>query len=263
MTSASNPTETAAGAASPRALMRILGIFEGIAQSGKGMTLAELATLLAAPKSSLLLLLRPLVANDYLIHDAGAYKLGTNIFQLASAVLSGRDLSKLIRPFLEKLVAATGETVYLAAIDKEARVATYVQGIDSPQAVRYSVAAGSVRPLYTSAAGKLLLAFQDPAWRDNYIKTTKLKPLTPATTVDRNELKAELAAIRKSGVAISIGEAVEDAAGIAAPLFNSDGSVTHALLIAAPAERFKRALPALRQAILETSRDASAIKAAG
>ncbi|WP_454691335.1 IclR family transcriptional regulator [Achromobacter aloeverae] len=262
MTSEAKFSVTAAGTASPRALMRILGIFEGIAESGKGMTLADLAAYLSAPKSSLLLLLRTLVANDYLVHEAGVYRLGTNIFQLASAVLSGRDLSKLIRPFLEKLVATTGETVYLAAIDHEAQVATYVQGIDSPQAVRYSVPAGVVRPLYTSAAGKLLLAFQDPSWRDNYIKNAKLKAWTPATTIDKNVLKTELAEIRKSGVALSIGEAVEDAAGIAAPLFNSDGSVTHAILIAAPAERFKRALPALRQAILETARDASAIKAA-
>ncbi|GAA4322633.1 IclR family transcriptional regulator [Pigmentiphaga soli] len=245
------------GDGSPRSLMRILGIFDTIAKTGDGMTLAQLSAALASPKSSLLLLLRPLVANEYLLHEGGLYRLGPGIFRLASNVLSGREFPKLIRPYLEQLAERTGESVFLAAIDHNAQVATYVECIDSPQAVRYSVPPGTVRPLYTSAAGRLLLAFQDDAWRDAYLKSVKLKPLTRITTVDRTALKQELLAIRKAGVAVSIGEAVEGAAGVAAPVFDPAGTVSHALMVAAPVDRFKSALPALKKAVIEIAQSAS------
>ena len=54
----------------------------------------------------------------------------------------------------------------------------------------------------------------------------RLEPLTPRTTTDPNELRERLAAIRREGFAISLGETVPGAAGLAAPIFNADGSVT-------------------------------------
>lgn len=251
------PTSASPGNGSPRSLMRILGIFETIAKTSEGMTLAQLSTSLASPKSSLLLLLRPLVANDYLVHGSGLYRLGPSIFRLASDVLSVRDFSKLIRPYLEDLAQRTGESVFLAAIDLDAQVASYVECIDSPQAVRYSVPPGTVRPLYTSAAGRLLLAFQEDEFRERYLKSVKLKALTPLTSTDRNALKRELDAIRLAGVSISMGEAVVGAAGIAAPVLSADGTVTHALLVAAPVDRFKSALPHLRKTVMEIAQNAS------
>jgi IclR family acetate operon transcriptional repressor len=241
----------------PRSLLRILGIFEVIAKSKKGMTLAELSAALSAPKSSLLLLLRPLVAHNYLMHNAGQYELGRSIFQLSSEILSGREFNKVIRPYIEELAERSNESVYLAVLDKETRLATYVEGIESRQAVRYAVPAGTVRPLYASAAGKLLLAFQKSDWQERYIKATRFKPLTSKPAVEKADLQRELAEIRKSGVAISIGDAVAGAAGIAAPILMDDGTATHALLIAAPVDRFERALPGLRKMLLEVAANAS------
>jgi len=132
-----------------------------------------------------------------------------------------------------------------------------VECIDSPQAVRYSVPPGTIRPLYTSAAGRLLLAYQDDDFRARYLKSVKLKALTALTPIDRQALKRELESIRETGVAISIGEAVVGAAGIAAPVLSADGTVTHALLVAAPVDRFKSALPSLREAVVAIAKSAS------
>lgn len=252
-------TKTSPSVNEPRSLLRILGIFEVLAKSKKGMTLAELSAALDAPKSSLLLLLRPLVTHSYLIHSEGQYELGRSIFQLSSEILSGRQFNKLIRPFIEGLAKESGESVYLAALDKDTKLVTYVEGIESRQAVRYAVPAGTVRPLYASAAGKLLLAFQKSDWQERYIKATKFKPLTSKPVVEKAALQKELVAIREAGVAMSIGDAVAGAAGIAAPILLDDGTATHALLIAAPADRFERNLPKLRKTLLEVAADASAM----
>src|SRR5829696_8500242 len=177
---------------SPRSLTRVLGLFGAIAKSGDGMTLARLAVELGSPKSSLLTLLRPLVAKGYLIHESGVYRLGPAIFKLAADILSTRSFPKLIRPFMQQLMESSHESVYLAIIDKGARCVTYVEGVESPQPVRYMAPLGSPRPLYCSAAGRPLLAYADDAFREQYVNSVQLKSMTDRTLTNRAELKKEL-----------------------------------------------------------------------
>ena len=244
---------------SPRSLTRVLGLFGAIARAADGMTLARLSTEIDSPKSSLLTLLRPLVVKGYLMHEGGVYRLGPAIFRLAADILSTRSFPKLIRPFMQQLVERSQESVYLAVIDRQARCVTYVEGIESPQPIRYRAPLGSPRPLYCSAAGRLLLAYADEAWREGYLRTVQLKPMTERTLTHRAELRKELQKIRKSGLAISIGEAVPGAAGLAAPVFDTDGKPAAALLIGAPVDRFERELPALRKLMKEVAMQASGI----
>lgn len=237
--------------------MRVLGLFEAVSAAREGRTLAQLSVQLGSPKSSLLLLLRPLVAGGYLLHVDNRYRLGAAAYKLASAILATRDLAQSMGPYLEDLATRTRESVFLALLDREARLVTYVDRIDSPQAVRYSVPVGTMRPLYCSAAGLVLLAFQDEEWRERYLRTAQIKPLTPDTVVGKAAIRAQLARIREEGVAVSVGAAVTGVAGIAAPVFDPDGSVCAALLIGAPADRFRGELPALRRAIVQVAKQAS------
>ncbi len=241
----------------PRSLLRIMGIFQAIARSRDGMTLAELSAALAAPKSSLLLLLRPLVAHNYLVSVSGQYALGRSIFQLSSEVLSAREFTKQIRPYIDELAERSGESVYLAVLDPEVKVSIYIEGIESRQAVRYAVPVGTTRPLYASAAGKAMLAFQEDSWIKSYIKNTEFKSLTSKPVIKKTALHKELITIRQEGLSINIGDAVEGAAGIAAPIAATGSSATHALLIVAPIPRFEKALPALRELLLDVTQEVS------
>ncbi|ADP19961.1 MULTISPECIES: IclR family transcriptional regulator [Achromobacter] len=250
-------SETAPASTEPRSLLRILGIFEVLARTEGGVTLAELSGALEAPKSSLLLLLRPLVAHKYLMHGDGRYELGPSIFQLSAEVLASAGITRILRPYVEKLAAQCDESVFLAMIDKEAKTVTYIDSIDSRQAIRYSVPIGTKRPLHVSAAGKVLFAFQDADWCKKYLKTAKFKPLTSKPLPERAAFEAELNEIRASGIAVSIGEAVAGAAGIAAPVVKADGSATYAFMIAAPIDRLVESMPALRELLLEVAADAS------
>lgn len=250
-------SETSSATSEPRSLLRILGIFEVLARGAGGATLAELSGELEAPKSSLLLLLRPLVAHKYLMHTAGRYELGPSIFQLSAEVLASAGVTKILRPYLEDLAARCEESVFLALIDKESKTVTYIDGIDSKQPVRYSVPIGTKRPLHVSAAGKLLFAFQDPAWQRKYLKTAKLKSMTGKPLPDKEALAMQLQEIREAGIAVSMGEAVTGASGIAAPILKADGTASYALMIAAPSDRFAQSLPVLRKLLHEVAAAAS------
>ncbi|CAM3656821.1 Bacterial transcriptional regulator family protein 42 [Bordetella sputigena] len=251
------PSESSATPAEPRSLLRILGLFEVLARNAGGATLAELSIELEAPKSSLLLLLRPLVAHKYLFHTAGRYELGPAIFQLSAEVMASAGVTKILRPYLEQLASRSEESVFLVQVDKESKAVTYIDGIDSRQAIRYSVPIGTKRPLHVSAAGKVLFAFQDQEWRKKYLKTARLKPMTSKPLPDKTALEAELEEIRASGISISMGEAVPGASGIAAPIVKADGTATYALMIAAPSDRFVHTMPSLRQLIREVAAEAS------
>jgi DNA-binding IclR family transcriptional regulator len=248
------PAEPAEGS-SARSSARLVGVFEALARSEEGMSLAELSLALGAPKSSLLGQLRAMVSASYLAHGHGLYRLGPRSFRLAADILAVRRFPNLVRPVLQDLNARTNETVFLVQLDRVARRATYVDGIDSPNPVRYTVPTGTSRPLYVSAGGLMLLAFQEPGWIDAYLGSVSLDPLTERTITDVGALRHRLQTIRRDGFAISIGETVPGAAGVAAPIFNSDGSVTAGLLIAAPVERFEKQLAAFKRLL----RDATAI----
>jgi len=241
----------------PKSTLRLLGIFDVISQAPDGLTLAKLSLLLESPKSSLLNLLRPLVAQDYLSYGNGVYTLGPRAFSLASGILAARKQPLLIRGFAQELAAATRETVIVAVRDVSADLAAYVDVIESPQLVRYSVPAGVTRPLYCSAAGRLLLAFQPEDWREAYFERVDLKPLTAHTVTKVSELRTIIAEIRRTGIAYSSNEAVEGAAGVAAPVRDAEGTVVAALLVAAPAIRAEQNFSHLRQEVIRAAARAS------
>jgi len=258
--SSSTAAEAAeADGSSGRSSARLVAALEALTRAEEGMGLAELSLAVGAPKSSLLGILRSLVRLGYLAHAHGLYRLGPRSFRLAADMLAVRRFPSLVRPVLQDLHAQTEETVFLVQLDDVARRVTYVEGIDSPNPVRYTVPTGTTRPLYVSAGGLMLLAFQDPGFIDTYLRAVPLDPLTPRTITDVAKLRQRLQTIRREGFGVSIGETVPGAAGIAAPIFNADGSVTAGLLIAAPIERFEKQLPRFKRLLQEATSIVSGI----
>ncbi|NMF88568.1 IclR family transcriptional regulator [Aromatoleum petrolei] len=241
----------------PRSLTRLLGLFDALARSPNGLTLAELNVTLESPKSSLLNLLRPLVNDGYLNHDGSRYLLGPAVFRLAANVMSVWNFSKVLHPYLEELANRCHETVYVGILDREQGVITYLQVIESAHSVRYSMPVGTSRPLYCTAAGRLLLAHADREWQEEYMRRTKMEPRTPQTITRKKELRAELENVLQKGYSVSVGELMRESAGIAAPIFGTDGKVVAALAIGAPSDRFEQERPLLQEALLDVATRAS------
>lgn len=234
----------------PRSLTRLLAIFDALSASPDGLSLAELSTMLGSPKSSLLNLLRPLVTEAYLIHGGGFYRLGPSTFRLASRVRDAWQLLRIVRPFMDQLATRTGESVLLSVKDADKGLQTYVDIVHSAHPVRYQIAVGTVRPLYASTAGRVLLAYSMPAWRQDYVAKVEFNVHT-AMPITKAWLKRDLEQICEDGVAWSVDGYMVGLSAVAAPLFDASGACVAAMNIAGPTDRFRADLETRKVAVRE------------
>ena len=253
--------------AGPQSVGRIFAILDSIAASGASASLSELAKISGAPKTSLVGLLAGLTAEACLVRDeARRYSLGPRVQSLAMRAMAGRELVVLARPIFEALVEATGETAVLGAMAPDADLVTYLDRVESSNPIRYAVTVGERRDLYSTASGKALLAHFEPARLRKYLAAMPRKRFTATTITGAADLIAELSRIRRDGLARTNGERVKGASGMAAPIFDGDGTVVAALLIAGPSERMranaKHNERALRRAAEECTRLAGGAPAA-
>jgi IclR family acetate operon transcriptional repressor len=238
-----NSPDDSRDAGGPRSLARLLQLFDVLAAAPDGLSLAELNTMLETPKSSLLNLLRPLVADGYLVHSRSRYRLGIRAFRLATGIMAAWDLARVYLPFVEMLAARSDETAMLAVADLPSGTLSYVDVVVSAQPVRYQLAEGTTRPLHGAAAGRVLLAYSPPGLVKAYLRGAELdsamhKPFT------RKGLKAELAAIRAAGHASSIDTFIQGLGSIASPILDSAGHCVAALAIGGPSDRISANLDA-------------------
>lgn len=229
---------TGAGAAQEhRTVTRVMTILELVASSSTGMTLAELATALEAPRSSVHYIAKGLVAKGYLT-DIGVYTLGPAVETLLGARTS--SIEHIARPSLESLHREFDETVLLCLRVGEQVV--YADTIESTRAVRFSARAGDRRPLYPSTAGRCFLAYGDHTFRNDYLRRHIDDPAT------RARLRDELSRIERDGVAYSDAEATPDLGGVHAPVFR-DGVHVAVVTVAGPVTRFEPQLDAITEAV--------------
>ncbi len=244
-------------AGSPMALTRVLQLLRLLADAPAGLALAPLCVAMNAPKTSVLSLLRGLTAQGYLQRSDTVYRLGPESFALGSALVAACPLDVVALPYLHEAVARCGETALIARIDRAAGELVYGLIVESARPIRYAVTAGTTRPLFISAAGRALLAFQDEAWRRGYLRHASLRAMTEHSITDRTQLTRLIDEIRAKGVAVTFGEVTPDVAGFAAPIFEPDGSVNAALLIATPLERGRATADALQGLVLELAQNIS------
>ncbi|MBI2748800.1 MAG: IclR family transcriptional regulator [Burkholderiales bacterium] len=236
------------------AVTRVLRLLRILADHPDGLALTPLCVAMNAPKTSVLSLLRGLTEHGYLQHDNAIYRLGPESFSLGASLVSARSLDVVVMPFLREAVARSGE---IARIDRTAGQLIYSPIIESTRTIRYAVPVGTTRPLFASSAGRVLLAFQDEAWRREYLQSTDLRAMTEHTVTDRKQLTRIIEQVRVSGVAVTIGEVTPDVAGFSAPIFEPGGRVNAALIVAAPIERGRVAAADLRRLVMELAANIS------
>ena len=209
-----------------RATSRVLEVFEYLATSGETETLASLSARLDVPKSSLLPLLRTLVARNWLEQPMPA------MYRVSSSPLFGgrwaperRELPELAHPFLVRLALETGESSVLGVLPPSNDSVIYVDKVDSSHTVRYVAELGAARPLHCTSSGLAVLAFMPRERRDAVLKSMDLSRFTSRTVTNRRQLSLRLDEIARDGVAVSVQEFNLGATAIAAPIRSRDGEV--------------------------------------
>jgi len=232
----------------------VLDILEHLADAAHGRALRDLSAKLHAPKSSLLPLLRTLVARGYITHgEAGMYRLGAKVLELGVGSLAELDVRDVARPALVELSARTGEAVLLATMASDNLAVMYIDKVESIHRIRYAAGVGERRPLHSTSSGKVLLAFMPPDRQETIIRAIKLVRFTDETVATKTGLRRELARIRAEGICINIDQAVVGRCAIAAPMFDHRGDAVAACVLGAPKERVKDLLPQLVREVKATA----------
>ena len=195
---------------------------------------------------------RNLVAVD---EDSRRYSLGPAVLQLAAAYRDRLDVRALAFEAMQRLSASTDETATLSVRNGDTRV--YVDQVTPAREVKMTVQLGQAFPWHAGSSSKAFLAFLPDAERDEYLASHELRAVTDNTITDVAVLRRELEQIRQQGFAVSMGERQQDAASVAAPIFDADGPVA-VLSVCGPIERFRDQIAETAAAVVEATRDVSA-----
>jgi DNA-binding IclR family transcriptional regulator len=218
-------------------LDRALAILEILSQDGPDLSLAEISEKLQLHKSTAHRLMMVLERYRFIEKNSvsGRYRLGLKLFELGTKAVSQLDLRERARPFLERVVLETGETVHLCIMDDTEVV--YLDKVEPARSVRMASSVGRRNPAYCTAVGKAMMAYLSDTEVENIVRKQGLKPLTGNTITTLYELKAELATIRKRGYAIDDEENEEGVRCVGSVVRGHSGEPVAAISISGPAFR--------------------------
>jgi DNA-binding IclR family transcriptional regulator len=227
------------------ALERAVELLHHIGRQPAGPTVAELATEAGMPTSTAYRLLAELEQHGLIQRGPDStVALGTRLVALGRTAEAGLR-ERVVVPaaaVMEELSEEVGETAILTApCALEAIVLHVVEA--QRHSVRLSYTLFRRGPMYRGASGKVLAAFLEPAERRRLVQA-----------VGDPNLEAALDAVRRDGIAVTVGELDEGAAAVAAPVLDRRGRLVAGLSAAGPAERITPRVAALRAAVSTAAR---------
>src|SRR5580693_5463756 len=224
--------------ASSQSLERGLAILGAFTPDCPTLGISELAQRLGLTRSTTHRYVATLAKLGYLDQDDATrkYRLGMRVLDLGYSVLGALGLREIAAPHLQRLTAATGHTSNLAIRDDtDVILIDRIRGRPSRyHHFEFNLHVGSRLPLYCSATGKALLAFLPPHDLDELLDRVELLPRGPRTLGSRAALLAELAQVRRTGLAFNDEELESGLRSIAVPVRSRAGTVVAAINLAAP-----------------------------
>ena len=200
----------------------------------RGLSLAKIVQRVGLPRSTVHLIVTALEAESSVVPASprGGYRLGSELAWFA--VSAGGELRESLRPSIERLRYEADETVNLAVLNRD-RV-FYIAQVTAPHRLQALSAVGASLPAHCTAIGRALLA----GLTDEQVERLLPKRLpaeTANTITDRDELLADLARVRVSGVDYDREELMIGISAVGAERRDASGVVA-ALSIPVPTARF-------------------------
>lgn len=214
-----------------RAVTRALAVLNSFA--GKGLqSLAEVTQVTGLDKGTTRRLLLTLMDSGFIAQDPTSqhYRLGRAIRDLASNVADDLDLRAIAIPVMAELASDLHITAFISIYD-EGDVVCLERIHDMKGIEVHWWAVGGTLPYNCGGAPKLLLAYQ-PQQEINRVLKRPMAALTPKSVTDANELRAQLAKIRKRGWECAIDDVAVGLTALAAPVHGKDGEIVGCISIA-------------------------------
>ncbi len=234
-------------------LLRAFALLERIAAADGPVALQDLAAAATLPTPTVYRMLAVLESAGLVTRDPDGRRIvpGPRLVRFALDVQLAAAVRAPRHAILKSLADELGETVNLTMLDGSEVV--YLDRVETAWPLRMTLQPGSHVPLHCTASGKLLLALLPAARRRRIVADLPLPRHTPHTITDPRALDAELAAIRRAGLATDREEYLAGLVCVAVPVSAPDGRAVASVAVHAPVARMSldRALahaPALRRA---------------
>ncbi len=236
--------DSGAAATEPRtksAVVRAFVLLKRIATLDGEVSLTDLSEAQGLSRSVTYKLLQIMVAEGLVQYEPvrKKYGPGLGLYTLASSILHRGSFVQIARTVMRSLVAETGESACLNLLDPQGDSFTVAAVEESAAPLQYVVELGQMHRLHAGASGKAILAFR-PVEHTKRILARRLDKVTPRTITDKGLLRLQLARVHELGYCVSVGERLEGAVGIAAPIFDRSEFAVGSVQLTIPAHRFKQ-----------------------
>ncbi|GEM_PF-1420276 len=240
-----------------KSVVRGLRVLRAVERSADGKQLSELSAILGIGKSTVLRLLRTLVAEGALVHEPTTGRYRPNLASWLSLLPFFGPARSFLAAMQEELgrLAEAAQATAIIALPDESRthiLATISAAPSAPVYVDPEPFGQGALPLHAAASGKCYLAHL-PATELNQYLASGLERMTQYTITSSARLRSELRRVRQQGYAVTAHEAVRGAPGLAVPLRDSAGAVVGGLTLLVVADDVRDRgwmahLPPLREA---------------
>ncbi len=221
-----------------RVFDKIVRVIELLATSSQGVTLKTVQQALGLHKGTAFRILRALESHRVAArNEDGTFVLGNRVLWWATCYRQKRDLSKLVRPHLEKLRDLTSETAAFSIMMGNQTVV--VDQAVSPYATSTRFDIGFSAPLHAGATGRVMLAHLNPERRRD-LTSQRLERITERTITDKRRFEQELNKCLTQGFAFSEGERLIGTSSIAAPILGPEKEVLGVISVTGPSVRLTR-----------------------
>jgi IclR family pca regulon transcriptional regulator len=212
-----------------------LAIIEMFNETRRRVSISEAASLTGLTRAAARRYLLSLVQLGYAEFDGKFFSLTPRVLRLGHAYLAMTPLSQLLQPLVETIARQAGDPSMAAILDGTDIVC--IAHATPPRLVFTSLSAGSRLPAYSTALGRVLLAYATTDWLEVYWQNARFERRTPKSLHTRRQLERQLAVVRNQGYAVVDEEVELGLRTIAVPIRNTRGIVIAALNVAVRASR--------------------------
>jgi len=230
-------------------VLRLLG------KSDAPLGVHAIARELGLVPSTCLYVLRALVAEEFVSFDRDTkrYALEAGVLTLARHWLRRNRFNDLVQPALDRLGHTFGVTmlgVQIVGLDHIIVVAISQSG----PSFQLSTQIGSRFPALISATGRCIAAFGAHSQAD---LEARFKALRWDEAPSLTDWYAQVEQTRRQGIAVDAGNYISGVTVVAAPVWKTRGTLSHALVALGVGSALRAGLPALQAALLSAAETVS------
>lgn len=209
-------------------IKRSVEILEYAASSHQdGFRISDVMHDLNIPKSSAFDIIYTLIDCEMLEvknEKLKTFALGPKTYDIGYQYIKDNNIINIATPLLKKLGDSLSKTVFMGKYDADQVL--YVFKYQPPTAILNHCSVNTRADLYCTALGKAMLAYREDEFDFSKIQ---FKKFTENTILNAEDLKKNLANVRKNGYAVDDREIKDYMICVSAPIFDVNGVANYAI----------------------------------